>query len=654
MFPSRVLFFLQLTALWVIVVALAIVTSVAFIASGTRSDCSSLSANASTSLLSLQSQSCTVTEEIASAVHQHNSYFQSVHIMLIQALVASCLLVFSRSLWAMIWSGLESPMSYKQPKMTIGTLQRSIDVVSSPGILAALMYSAGSRSVNFQVLFVFFVSILSLVSPIALSLVYQAHHGPYSIQASIIVGGGEGDALSPSFNAADPIPVGIEAGRALINAQTVMNATVPSTTPNVNIIPFIPQASIQAIWSAQIQTIVARGSVDCGQDAPSRLSNSTTESFITLDPQYFAPNGTSYQGLQVLFSGQSVGTIINDPKTSVAYLNTTFAVAPGSVEAQTTVIFITANGTLEGAQGHFDSPNPSSRISFIEVLACTSSTTLEISQCNIDNGKVTGCDALQGSNLPVNATTSPTGGVETYITHPKYVANYLAASPVTAYYNLKARLPMYDNITDALITSQLPPLSFLSIDTNTSSYHIPLNYTTNVIFGQTAQGLVQGLLTTFSSTNSQKISIIAVFGTSQPVLLLVTMGLCLVIAVCTTFFSTVPLAVRQSVPLDVAKLLAISRNPQIDTTFEPYTDRTVEIGEDVLEIPISYEWVERLRRRVVVLGGTPSDSNGSLTQKEQQGYAYYEDPTQLLYGRNALPNPHEGARYTPVQGAEMQ
>ena len=644
MFSSRVFFFLQLTALWIIVVVLTIITAVAFIASGTRSDCSSLSANASASLLSLQSQSCTWTEEIASAVHQHNSYFQSVHIMLIQGLVACCLLVFSRSLWAMTWSGLEPSMSSNRPKMTIATLQRSIDVVGSPGILASLMYSVGSHSVNFQVLFVFFISILSLVSPIALSPVYQAHHGPYSVQASIIVGGGEGDVLSPSFNADDPIPVGVEAGRALINAQTVMNATVPSTTPNVNIIPFIPQASIGAIWSAQIQTIVARSVVDCGQDAPGRLSNSTTESFITLDPQYFAPNGASYQGLQVLFSGQSVGTMINDAKTSVAYLNTTFAVAPGSVEAQTTVIFIAANGTLEGAQGHFDSPNSSSRIAFIEVLACTSSTTLEISKCNINDGKVTNCDALLGSDLPLNATTSPTGGVEMYITHPKYVANYLAASPVTAYYNLKARLPMYGNITDALITSQLPPLSYLSIDTNRSSYHIPLNYTTNVLFGQTAQGLVQGLLTTYSITSSQQISITAVFGTSQPALLLVIMGLCLVIAVSTTFFSTIPLAAQQCVPLDVVRLLAISRNPQIDMALEPYTDRTVEIGEDVLETPISYEWVEELGRRVIVLGGASSGSNSSLAQKEE-GYTYAQVP----YGHSALPNPHEGARYTPVE-----
>jgi hypothetical protein len=54
---------------------------------------------------------------------------------------------------------------------------------------------------------------------------------------------------------------------------------------------------------------------------------------------------------------------------------------------------------------------------------------------------------------------------------------------------------MYD-ISQAVISAQIPPLSYSDLEANEGvNYNIPLNYTTNLLFGQTAQGLVQGMVT---------------------------------------------------------------------------------------------------------------------------------------------------------------
>lgn len=46
-------------------------------------------------------------ESISSVMHRHTSYFPSVHIIIIQGVVALSLLVLRPSLWGMMWTALE-------------------------------------------------------------------------------------------------------------------------------------------------------------------------------------------------------------------------------------------------------------------------------------------------------------------------------------------------------------------------------------------------------------------------------------------------------------------------------------------------------------------------------------------------------------------
>ena len=132
------------------------------------------------------------------------------------------------------------------------------------------------------------------------------------------------------------------------------------------------------------------------------------------------------------------------------------------METQTGVIFLAPNSSMEGAQIHITSPSSTSRIGFIDVLVCTSTTRLEISKCTIDQGVVTNYNLSQPSDLPPTALTSPTGDVEAYIHHPSDVSTLLSASAVTAYFHIDKRLPMYYQLTDNLVSSRLPPLPFLT------------------------------------------------------------------------------------------------------------------------------------------------------------------------------------------------
>jgi len=268
------------------------------------------------------------------------------------------------------------------------------------------------------------------------------------------------------------------------------------------------------------------------------------------------------------------------------------------VEAQTSVIFLAANGTLEGAQQRITSSDPASRINFIDVLVCTSTTRLERSMCTIDKGTVKRCDFHQPTNLASNSTT---GGVEIYVGNPISVAITLAASPVTAYYILGNRLPMLDvKHLQADIDSHTPPLSFLTFDTAATLYDIPLTYVTDVLFAQTAQGLVQGMANG-GQTYANQVSLISVFGTSKPAFLFAIMALSLVSALIATLASTLPCSARRAAVLDVLRLLIISRNSQLDTVLQPYLDWDIERENEVLNTGVGYGWVEGLNRHALMM-----------------------------------------------------
>jgi hypothetical protein len=403
-------------------------------------------------------------------------------------------------------------------------------------------------------------------------------------------GGGVGPAISITFNGDDVVPGGVAAGRALINAGTTLNTTIYPAVFDITVAPFITQDTIRAIWYAQVETVVARNALDCSSTAPTRLSNSSQE-LVTLNEAYFAPNQVFNSSIQPSFASQILGLISNDPVITAVYFNSTTTTTPGVVEAQTSVIFLAANGTLEGAQQRITSPELTSRIKFVDVLVCTSTTRLEISMCTIDKGYVSACDFRQPTNLSSKSTT---GGVEKYISNPTAVAITLAASPVTAYYILGKRLPMLD-VKHLLedINSQTPPLSFLTINTVHTLYNIPLTYVTNVLFAQTAQGLVQGMIPAWPTYANQSVFIISVFGASKPAHLFAIVAVSLVSVLIATRASRVA---RHAAEPDVARLMAISRNVQLDTKLQQYSDRDVKIAEEVMDMRVGYGWIESIGR----------------------------------------------------------
>ena len=593
MVSRKAWFDLQLAALWLSIVVLSLITSFALITSSTRSDCASQ--NNATSAIQTTISVCTSLENISSFVHERASYIQSLHIIVIQAIAAVSLLIFRPSLYAMLWFALEThpPPKARGSNLTMKTFQNGVELVCSPGLMSAVVFAANSKTLTLRVFFVLVICILSILSPIAVSPIYRTHQGPHPVTARVVVGGGIGVPISPSFNSADWVAGGVSAGRALINAGTSLGVQLPLATFNLTAAPFLLANTVRAIWNTQVQTVVAYNDLDCGPSAPTRLSD-TIGDLVNLGPRYWDQGPNTTIDVKVLFAGQSVGLISNDPQITVAYLNASTSVVPGSRKTETSVVFLAANGTLEGAHLTITSPSSTSRIPSVDVLVCTSTTTLVISDCVIDRGSVTSCQAVDPQNLPAH-------GLDNFINNPKYVSIVLAASPVTAFYNRGERLPMYDPINQDLISSRLPPLSSLTFGNQNISYSIPLEYITDVLFPQTAQGLVQGIASKWQVYSTQPVQLISTFGTSQPALPLVIFILAIICALAATLASTLPKTAKSAEKLDVTRLLAISRNPQLDPSFEEFSDRHVEIHDSVQDIRVGYQYVDQLRRRALVL-----------------------------------------------------
>jgi hypothetical protein len=175
---------------------------------------------------------------------------------------------------------------------------------------------------------------------------------------------------------------------------------------------------------------------------------------------------------------------------------------------------------------------------------------------------------------------------------------------------------MYD-ISQAIISAQIPPIAYEDVESNSgvgSNYHIPLNYTADVLFAQTAQGLVQGMVTKWQTNVQQQVLITATFGTSKPVLLCTIMGISLVLSLIATLASTFPDSARHAAALDVLRLLAISRNPELDQVLQPYSDRNVKMENEVLNSRVGYGWVDGLNRHALMIDSPVLESKGRKGQ----------------------------------------
>jgi hypothetical protein len=548
---------LELVALWLIIMILTVITAIAGLSSSSRADCSGSSAVNIT-----DSPPCSTKEEISATLHQHTPYFLSAHTVILQAALSASLLVFKPALRAMMWTELGV-------SSTLGALQCNIALAGSPSLVSAFAYVRTSLSVRFEVVFVILVAALSTFSPMAISAAYRPHTGPRTVSASIVVGGGVG----PNFGASlgrDVVPGGIATGRAVLNEWTLSNRAIS----NMTYAPFVPEKSILDIWSTQVETAVARQRLYCGPSAPTRVWNS--DNIVTVGPTYFSSDSAV---AEISFAGQSLGSISNDPQITAVYINASTTIVPGSVETESTVIFLAANGTMEGAQWRINSNTRSSRISYIDVLVCTSAARLEISECNVERGTFTSCHPSQTPRR--QGKNASFGGLDAYVTNPISTSIALSASPVLACQQVFTRLPMWSPITAELLASQLPPLSFLTSNTLAQPYSVPLTYVTNAFFRQTAHALVQGMTTAWTVYQVQPVQLTAVFATSIPALLYVIMG---VVAVCALMATHGSMTTRRSTELDAPGLM--SRSGELAEKLESFVDDTGEMSEDVEELEV--------------------------------------------------------------------
>lgn len=593
-------FYFDLLFLCLAIAALGVVTSMAYITSQTRSDCNPPN-NSTSSVNYATVMDCTSLERLSSAVYHHRSYLQSLHIVLLGEVATLTLSVFQPALWSMVWSALDPPRSLRSthggpvPSMKLAALQSGVELASTPSLINSGLYIKASGwkfRCQWEVTGVFLIAVFSLVSPIIVSPIYKSHTGPHPQWVTFPNGGGVGLGFSRQLNASDVIPASVVGGRAIANSASALNIPVASVTHDLSVAPFIPQSFVEQVWSATVETVVARSMLDCNSSAPTRITNSTN--IVTIDNSYYSADFV--QGIEPSFAGFVLGQFTNDPQVTTVYLNRTESSAPGWVEMETSIIFLAANGTLENAQQTIYPPPQdvlTSSILSLDVLVCTSTTRLEISSCVIFNGSVTDCKPLPMSELESDSDLRNLKNIK----NPFDVAAILSASPVTSVYRFSDRLPMYNAITADMVQSNIPPLAYLTANVGGPLYYIPLSYVKEVLFWQMAQAMVQGFaLGPWAVSTNQEVAIIATFGTSHPWLLCVTMLLSIACALGAITWSVL----RQALPLDLARLLAISRNPHLDAAFEPYADRNTAMPEALLEMEVNYAYVEHLDRRVLV------------------------------------------------------
>ena len=573
--PARrfVIHLLELVVLSALVSVLAAITSLTIISSMKRADCTAHSAPediASELNTTIRGVPCSPMENISRIFYTNASYVQSGHIMIISTVIAFSLLVFRSALRAMTWDALRA-------SMTLGALQRAIAFNDSPSLTSAFNYIWHTKSALpcCAVCLVIFLTLFAIANPIILSAIYRTHEGALPVNATFNVGGSVGPDMSLSFNSTGVVGGSIAAGRALLNTATI------SLTPfsNIGVVPFIPQQSIKRVWYAQVSTIVAHQRIDCGPSAPLRVWNSSNDAIVTLGPSYFAPNNASEPRVQVSFAGHELGYISNDPHVTSVYLDTVTQITMGSIEAETTVFFLAANGTIEGAHQTIHSPIPSSRIASVDVLVCTSVARLEISRCTIEKGAFTACSPIPTQHL--SESSNPTGGLDKYMRKPIATAITIAASPVTSCYQLTDRLPMWNYITKELLQAQLPPLSFLSLDIlDAAPYHVPLTYVANAFFGQTMHALVQGMTAVWPVYQQQPAKQTVLFATSHPALSGTVLG---VLALCALVVTIGSLWARGKVAFrfGVQRLMYMLREGIRGHVFSGHVESDGELGEGV-------------------------------------------------------------------------
>ena len=476
---------------------------------------------------------------------------------------------------AMVWSALVSRT------LTLKNFRRNIDLVNSPGLGYLTNYiEKHPPPWSFPVIFVITISILSQLSTFAVSPVYRPHYGPYSTDVVIVNGGGIDSTIPTVFDSYDAAtPKGVTIGKTLVSGMALANTGVPTSSTYLDLLPFIPPKSIQAIWYGTVNTVVARSSLDCSSAAATNLTNNNITNLLVLDPSsYFAPNGSvRWASPHPSFVGQDLGALGNEPQLVAVYLNGSYVAGSGFVIGNASVIFVAANGTMEGAQLTINSPNPTSRIRSVDLLVCASTTRLEVSTCTINFGTVTSCNP---NPELVSSSNNSMGGVDAFVQHPGDVAITLAVAPVIAIPYWYNAVPSYD-VNPDIITPRVLPLPYMTTGETRPPYSIPLSYVRDVLFGQTARFMVQGIISDISlqTHSQQQITLIATFGTSNPILIYLIMGLAILI--CSISIVGFKVAGQPS-NLDAIRLISISKSTKLTELLNECTE------EDLLHNTIAY------------------------------------------------------------------
>jgi hypothetical protein len=614
-------FNLSLACLWLTVIFLSVITFITLIGTLVRSDCEAIPSRNITAVTDVDD--CSSMERISNVLLRNASYLQSVHTIVFQVFVAASLVVFQPALRSLVWSSLETKNASRA--LSLGLLNSRIQLSTSPGLIPGVTDVWNSRRLTRNTVFVIFLGILSLIIPILISPIYRMQNG--SLQGgnlNMAIGGGIG---LPTAVVWDPLARsagGITAGRALLNSAAVTNKTLStfSYSPTVN--PFFDISQVPKIARATIQTGVAYQSVDCGASAPARfVPQNTPGQLVNITATNTAASfwdnvlrqGTVSAGAMV------IGEITNDPHVTVFYLGGTNSTGPGWVNATTSVVFLAANGTIEGAQQSIVAPAGSNgRVNNVDVLACTSTVSLGLSNCEVVDGRVTLCTPIPEGQLSTSTSGTTSRDLDGYIMSPISTATTLSASPATAYFSYLNFIPGYDKITPANIAGGLPPLSYLTDGTVQAQYNIPQSYVQGTLFSEAGAALVQGMVMATESSYyaNQPADLIVVFATSAAPLQIILISIAVACAIATTV-GALRTKAREAAELDVARILAMSRNPQLDYTFAPFTDRTIEVPNSIQELRVHYGYVAGTDRLGLSLYGPDYGAKGpGLAQVNRQ------------------------------------
>ena len=122
-------------------------------------------------------------------------------------------------------------------------------------------------------------------------------------------------------------------------------------------------------------------------------------------------------------------------------------------------------------------------------------------------------------------------------------------------------VPSYD-VNPDIINARVLPVPYLTTNETRPPYSIPLTYVRDVLFGQTARFMVQGIVSDVSlqQRSQQQIVLIATFGTSNPVLIYLIMGLAVLI--CFVAIASFNVA-GQPPDMDAIRLISFSKSAEL-------------------------------------------------------------------------------------------